>query len=216
MFTVEAKSFLGENSWIYDPQLQTVFGFAVFFVIYTIAYNVMNLLLAKQSGIWDRFILSPAKKWEMYLGILLYAFILGYIQVVIVFSIFHYVLDIDFYDGFGKTLIILIPYVLSIVSLSVFLAGISKNVQTFDVLVPLISVSFAMIGGAYWPIEIVSNKILLTLSEFVPIYHIMEAFKAVTIYGEGLSATLFPVSILLLMSVVFMGLGLNLMERRQQ
>ncbi|WP_102028890.1 ABC transporter permease [Salirhabdus sp. Marseille-P4669] len=215
VFTIDAKSLASEDDWIYDGKLQAIFGFAVFFVIYTIGYNVINLLVAKQNGIWDRFILSPAKKWEMYVGIMVYAFFLGYIQVVLVFSIFKYVLGIDFYGGYWKTLIILIPYVLCIVSLTVLIAGLSKNVQTFNAMIPLISVSFAMIGGAYWPIEIVSNKVMLLLAEVVPIYHVMDAFKQVTLYGQGLTATVFPVSILVLMSIVMMGIGLNLMERRQ-
>jgi ABC-2 type transport system permease protein len=214
MFTVETKTFFGEDSFIYDGKLQAIFGFAVFFVIYTIAFNVIHILAAKQNGIWDRLILSPARKWEMYVGILLYAFVLGYIQITIVFSVFKYALGVNFYGGFGKTLILLAPYVLCIVSLSVLLAGISKSMQTFNALVPLASVSLAMIGGAYWPIEIVTNKIMLTISKLDPITYVMEAFKDVTIYGESLSATLFPVSILLLMSVLMMGIGLNLMERR--
>ncbi|MBB6455067.1 ABC-2 type transport system permease protein [Salirhabdus euzebyi] len=214
MFTVETKTFFGEDSFIYDSKLQAIFGFAVFFVIYTIAFNVIHILVAKQEGIWDRIILSPSRKWEMYVGILCYAFFLGYIQVVIVFSFFRYALGVNFYDGFGNALLVLIPYVLAIVSLSVLIAGISKTTQTFNAIIPIVSVSFAMIGGSYWPIEIVTSKFMLALSKIDPVTYVMDALKAVTIYGEPISGALFPISILVLMSVVMMGVGINLMERR--
>ncbi|MRG87505.1 ABC transporter permease [Salinibacillus xinjiangensis] len=215
MFIVETKTFFGEDSFVYDPQLQVIFGFAVFFVIYTIAFNVLQITVAREQGIWDRFILSPVKKWEMYLGILSYAFVLGYIQVVIVFSVFKYGFGVDFHGGFGEALVVLIPYVLSIVSLSVFIVGVSKNIQTFQGLISLLAVSLAMIGGSYWPIEIVSNKILLALSKIDPITYIMEGLKSVTVYGQSLTEVMYPVSILLLMSVIMIGLGINIMERRE-
>ncbi|MBM7569958.1 ABC transporter permease [Aquibacillus albus] len=214
MFTVDTQSFFGEDSFVYDGNLQALFGFTVFFVIYTIAFHVIHILVAKQEKIWDRFILSPAKKWEMYIGILSYAFLLGYIQVVIVFCFFNYVLGVDFHGGFGKTLVLLIPYVLAIVSLSVLIAGASNSTKTFNAIIPIVSVSMAMIGGSYWPIEIVSNKFLLALSKVDPVTYIMDALKIVTIYGQPLSEALYPISIMLLMSVIMTGIGINLMERK--
>lgn len=214
LFSIKTESFLSETSFKYDSKLQAIFGMSVYFVVFTIAYNVIHLLTAKQTGIWDRMILSPTRKWEVYMGILMYAFILGYFQVFIIFSIFKWGLNVDFYDGFINMLILLIPYVLSIVSLSVFLAGISKNIQTFNTLVPLISVSLAMIGGAFWPIEVVTNQYLLLLAKIDPITYILDGLKKVTLYQGTLTEALYPMSILLFMSVLLMGIGINLMERR--
>ncbi|GAA0498460.1 linearmycin resistance permease LnrN [Salinibacillus aidingensis] len=214
MFSIETSTLADEDSFAYDAELQAIFGMTVFFVIYTVAYNVIQILVAKQQKIWDRFILSPVKKWEMYAGILSYAFILGYIQVVMVFSIMKFGFDVNFYGSFPETLILLIPYVLAIVSLSLLIAAISKNYQTFNAITSLTAVSMAMVGGSYWPIEIVSNKGMLALSHIDPVTYIMDALKSVTIYGQTLSETMFPVSILLLMTVIIMGIGLNLMERK--
>src|SRR5690606_42084865 len=56
----------GEDSFVYDSNLQSVFGFSLFFVIYTIGFNVISILNEKQQGVWDRVILSPVRKWQMY------------------------------------------------------------------------------------------------------------------------------------------------------
>jgi ABC-2 type transport system permease protein len=214
IFTLEKKRFRGEEAVIIDSQLQAIFGFALFFVIYTIAYNVLEILIEKRDGIWDRMILSPIKKWEMYAGNLIYSFVTGYFQVALIFTVFHFVLGADFRGKFMITLVLLVPYVFAIVALSIFLTGLVKTVQQFNAVIPLVSVSMAMIGGAYWPLEIVSSNVLLTLSKFVPITYGMELLKGAVVYGYSLSDLLYPLSVLCFMGVVFMGLGISIMERR--
>jgi len=213
VFETKQKMFRSDESVIINGNLQSIFGFSLFMVIYTIAFNVLHILQEKNAGMWDRMILSPLKKWEMYVGNLLFSFVAGYIQVVLVFSVFYFT-GVEFYGGFWKTLIILIPYVFCIVALSIFITGLVKNAQQFNAIIPLISVSFAMIGGAYWPLEIVTSKVLLTISKFVPITYGMEALKGATVYGMSIPELLYPMSILTLMGVVLIGIGINLMERR--
>lgn len=214
LFKIQAASFRSNDAVIIDNQLQTIFGFTLFFVIYTISYNVHNILQERTWGVWDRMILSPLKKWEMYAGNLIYSFLMGYFQVALIFIVFRYAVGVDFYGGFGKTLIVLIPYVFSIVALSLFLVSVVKSTQQFNAIISLISVCLSMLGGAYWPLEIVSSNFLLRVSDFVPIKHAMEGLKAATIYEAPMSELLYPISILTLMGVVLIGIGINLMERK--
>ncbi|MFE8700322.1 ABC transporter permease [Cytobacillus sp. FJAT-54145] len=213
-FTLSLNSYKNETDWVYDQSLQALFGFALFFSIFTIGYNVVEILREKQMGIWDRLILSPTTKTKMYLGNLLYSFFTGYFQIALIFIVFRFGTGVNFYGGFIKTLILIIPFVFSIVALSILLTSLVKTMGQFNALIPLISVSFAMIGGAYWPIEIVTSEPLLIISKFVPITYGMELLKGVTVSGLSITDLLYPVSILLLMGVVMMGIGIRLMERR--
>ncbi|MEK4381025.1 ABC transporter permease [Aeribacillus sp. FSL K6-2848] len=215
VFTVETKHFRADETVIINSKMQSIFGSVLFFVIYTIAYNVFNILMEKRNGIWDRMILSPVKKWEMYTGNLIYSFATGYIQVALIFAVFHFVFDVDFSDKFWFVLVLLIPYVLAIVAISIFIVGIVNNEQQFHAVLPLVSVSMAMLGGAYWPLEIVSSDALLLLSKFVPVTYGMDLLKGAVVYGYSFSDLLYPMSILFLMAVVFMGLGINIMERKR-
>ncbi|WP_335872993.1 ABC transporter permease [Bacillus sp. 2205SS5-2] len=213
-FLVEKESFRGSESVIIDTKLQGIFGFSLFFVLYTIAYSVVHILEEKRAGIWDRMILSPLKKWEMYTANLLFSFVLGYVQVLGIFLVFRYGAKVDFHGAFTETLVLLVPYVFCIVALSILLTSLSKNMNQFNALVPFIFVSMAMIGGAYWPLEIVSSDVLLFLAKLVPITYGMEALKGAAVYGLSLSELLMPMSVLTLMGVVFMGIGINFMEKR--
>src|SRR5690606_5239845 len=66
LFAIHTEDYRGEDSFVYDSNLQSVFGFSLFFVIYTIGFNVISILNEKQQGVWDRVILSPVRKWQMY------------------------------------------------------------------------------------------------------------------------------------------------------
>ncbi|MBS4192680.1 ABC transporter permease [Bacillus sp. FJAT-49705] len=214
LFQIGMETFHGGESVVIDSRLQGIFGLSLFFVIYTISTVVAELFEERQMGIRDRLILSPVRKWEMYSANLIYSFVLGYLQIALIFLVFRFAAKVDFYGGFGETFVALIPYVFAIVALSMFITGFVKSIRQFNALIPLISVSLAMLGGAYWPLEIVSSPFLLALSNISPISYGMEILKGVTIYQLPFSELLFPISMLLLIGVVLMGLGINGMERR--
>ncbi|OZU87842.1 multidrug ABC transporter permease [Virgibacillus indicus] len=213
-FTIKTSSLGGSDTVVYDNTFHSLFGFTLFFVIYTIAYNLLPVLIEKKDGIWDRMILSPVKKWEMYVANLIYSFFEGYLQVLIIFLVFRYWVGVDFNGRFAETLLLLMPYVFAIVALSIFLTAVTKTVQQFNAVIPIVAVSMAMIGGAYWPIEIVESKILLALSKINPVTYGMEVLNGTAVYGYPLEELLYPISILLLMGVVLTGIGIHLMERR--
>ena len=150
----------------------------------------------------------------MYVANFIYSFVAGYIQVFIIFLIFRYGVGVDFNGNFVEVCFLIIPYVFSIVALSILITAIVKNVQQFNAVLPIISVSSAMIGGAYWPLEIVESKFLLALSKINPLTYGMEVLNGVVVYGYPLEELLFPISILILMGVVMTGIGIHLMERR--
>jgi ABC-2 type transport system permease protein len=215
VLTVTSKSQDTEQTFRYDPKIQSLFGFTLFFAIFTIAFSVNRLLEERRKGIWDRVILSPVSKTAMYTGHLLYCFAIGYLQILIVFLLFR--CGFGFPMGRFPTLLLLAGvYIFAVVALGLLLAGLVRTSQQMAVLIPVVAVSSAMIGGAYWPLEIVSNPVLLALSKAVPVTYGMEAMKGVAYYGHSWAELLRPVSFLLLYGVVCMGIGINLIERRSK
>jgi ABC-2 type transport system permease protein len=214
VFSVSNESFHTSDSFIFNQSLHSIFGFTLFFLIYTIAYNVLPILTDRSDGIWDRMILSPLKRWEMYVGNLVYSFFVGYLQVLVIFLVFRYIVGLDFKGEFLGILAIMFVYTFTIVALSIFTTALVKNTQQFNAVLPILSVSMAMIGGAFWPIEIVQSDLLIGLSKLNPLTYGMEALNGLVLYELPLEELLMPISILVLMGVVFMGVGIHLMERR--
>lgn len=213
LYAVSEKSFK-ETEFIYDSSLQALFGFSLFFVIFTVTYTVSTVLEQKRNGMWNRMILSPLTKVQLYLGHVSFSFLLGYAQLTLVYSIFHFVLGVDLRGGYPMILLVVIPFLFAIVSLGILISALATNPRQLDAVIPLISVSMAMIGGAYWPLEIVQSEALLTLSKLIPMTYGMEMLKGATLLDWSWSQFLLPASVLFFMGVLFMGIGLNLMERK--
>ncbi|OIJ21342.1 hypothetical protein BKP45_00745 [Anaerobacillus alkalidiazotrophicus] len=215
VLTIQEKTFKGTSEFLYDQGLQALFGFSLFFVIYSVMFTISTIVIQKQEGIWDRIILSSIKKSQIYAGHLGFSFMLGYSQVIIVFLLFKLLFDVDFYGGFVMTLIVVIPYIFAIVSIGVLIGSLATNHQQLNVIIPLVSVSFAMLGGAYWPIEIVTSDVMRLLASFVPITYGMELLKGATLLQWDVKQFLYPAAVLFAMGIICMGIGLNLMERKR-
>lgn len=104
--------------------------------------------------------------------------------------------------------------IFAIVALSILITGVVKTVQQFNAILPIVAVSMAMIGGAYWPLEIVQSEIMLALAKVVPITYGMEVLNGAAVYGYTIDELIFPISILVLMGVLMTGIGIHLMEKR--
>lgn len=212
---IETKSLSGTVTNYEESSANVITGMTLYFSIFTILFGMMNIAQEKRSGTWQRLLSTPLRKSQIYLGQLLHYFLIGLFQIGLCFFIFHQFLNYDFGSQYLSILVTIMAYVFAIVSLGMLVISIVKSPQQLQAIIPIVATSTAMLGGAMWPLEIVSNKILLGLSRITPLFYGMRALKDAILYNRGLGEILEPISILLLMGVLFMGLGLNLMEGRR-
>jgi ABC-2 type transport system permease protein len=71
-----------------------------------------------------------------------------------------------------------------------------------------------MLGGCFWPLEIVSSKPLLLLSNITPQKWAIYSIEKVMIHGAGFEEVLFSVLVLVGMGIVYMGAGTYLLEKK--
>lgn len=214
VISVEAKANqTSSEASILSGNYQLLFGATLHFAIYTVLFSLMNIVEEKRLGTWDRLILSPIRKWQIYLGNLSYCFLIGFLQIAFVFLFFDYVYGYDFGSNFGAIILIIGSYIFSIVALGMLVMGLVKSPQQLQAVNPLIATGMAMLGGAFWPLEAVSNQLLLALSKGMPIFYGIDALKETIIYNKEIVDILQPVSFMLLFGVICMGIGINLMER---
>lgn len=198
----------------HDMGLQLLFGFSLFLVMFTVGFKVNTITKDKTSGVWNRLILSPVRKTEMYMGHLVYSSLVGILQIMIVLMIFRYGFGFDLGDSYGLLLLVILIYTLTIVALSMLLVGILQSPEQFNALFPSIIPIMPLISGVYMPPGTITNPILLGIGEIIPLTHAMKALTGIAVYGAGLSDLWLPIAKLLLIGVLCMGVGINLMERR--
>lgn len=216
VFELNYSGFANDRDFIWDSKLHSLFGFSLFMVIYTVSICVYDLIMDRRNHIWDRLIISSLGKTKIYLSHILYSFLLGYLQIALVLSIFYYIVGVDFYGGYFKSLLLVIPYLFCIVAIAIFIASVVGTPARFNAIISAIAVPFAMLGGAYWPLEIVTSNVILALSYISPITYGLELLNGATVYNRSFQDLLLPLSVLLFMAVAFMGIGINVMEKKGQ
>lgn len=218
---IEVEEFLtmettsqGDLSGEYNAyQLQVLIGMTLYFVMYTILFLQMNLVEEKEIGTWDRLVTSPVPKTQLYLGHLLHYFLVGVIQIGLSFFILTNLMNINLGTNYLSMLGVVLSFIFTIVSLGMLLVGLVPTPQTLQVIIPIVATAFAMLGGAFWPLEIVSNDFILFLAELTPIKHGLTGMLGALQYNRNLGELIQPIGILLLMGILFIGIGINLMER---
>ena len=210
---IESESLANSASSSDEGGAHVVSGMTLYFALYTILFGMMNIAVEKRTGTWDRLIISPLKKSSIYLGQLLHYFSLGVLQVSICFIVFDRFLNYNIGDQYLSIIVTVMAFVFAAVALGMLLISLVSSPQQLQSIIPIVSTAFAMLGGAFWPVELVSNNFLLALSKVTPVYYGSQALKDAMLYNAGVGDLLEPISILLLMGVLFMGIGLNLMER---
>jgi ABC-type multidrug transport system permease subunit len=168
----------------------------------------------KTSGIWNRMILSPLHKTEMYTGHLLYCFLIGFVQILLVFLIF-YGFGFNLGERFGMLLVVVAIFTLTMVSFAMLISGITRTPESFNTVFTSIVPLLPLLSGVYIPPAMNNNPILLAVAEFIPLTHAMTALMGITVFNMGWSELSIPIAKLLLIGVICMGIGINLVERQK-
>ncbi len=184
MFTVKerALSSIWDN---YDGRIHGFFGFMLLFAAYTIVFGAGEILNDKRWKTWQRLLVSPISTYSVLLGTIISTFVLGGIQLGSIFLGGQFLYGFNWGPSLGILLVISAFYIFALSGLGMFLAAFLKNHGQLSAVTPVILTSFAMLGGCMWPLEIVTSKILLGLSNITPHKWALEAMKAVTMQGAG-------------------------------
>lgn len=210
---IGVESLAGEEFPKHDMGIQLLFGFTFFIVMFTIGFKVNGISADKVSGVWNRLILSPVNKTHMYVGHLLYSFFVGFFQLTVVLLIFEYVMGYDL-GNLAKILIIAAVYTLSTVSLAMLVTGITRTPEKFNMIYSSTIPMIPVISGVYMPPGTISSPVLIFIADLFPLSHALEATMEIAQYNAGWNDIALPISLMLLIGVITMGIGINLVERK--
>lgn len=213
-FITVQSSHLADVSDIQNQyQIPVLIGMTLYFTIYSVMFLQMNFIEEKRIGTWNRLIFSPVSKVQIYLGHLSHYYLVGLVQILVSFFILTNLLHIDLGTNYLSVLVMILAFLFTIVALGLFLAAVVPTPQSLQVMIPIVATGMAMLGGAFWSLDIVSNRFILFLGELTPMKHAIEGIADAIQFNLPVSNLLEPIGILLLMGILFMGIGINLMER---
>ncbi|WP_102027801.1 ABC transporter permease [Salirhabdus sp. Marseille-P4669] len=211
---VETEAIQGGELTKHDMGKQLLFVFTLFIAMFTIGFKVNGINADKVSGVWNRLILSPVSKVGMYSGHLVYSFIIGFFQMVVVLVLFKYVFDFEI-GNFAMILTIAAVFTLSAVSLAMLITGIAQTPEKFYMIYPSLLPIIPGISGLYMAPGVMDNPVFTVLADIFPLGYAVEAMLDVALYNAGWGDILLPIAFMLLLAVMYMGIGINLGERRK-
>lgn len=182
-------------------------GFTIMFVMISMLISTGVLLEARQTGVWYRMMSTPTSKRELLSGYLLSFFLIGWIQ----FGILMLITKVVFHVNWGNLLanIVLVScLLLCTIGLGLFIAGFVKSSEQQSVFGNLIIISTCMLGGVYWPLEIMPD-FMQQAARFVPQYWGLEGFTELAVRGGTILDIIYPISVLLIFTVVFLTIGMK-------
>ncbi|ETI67693.1 ABC-2 type transporter [Neobacillus vireti LMG 21834] len=204
--TVEKQTIQKDKQTNVEANLMFV-GFAMMFMMFGLSGAASTILEERMGGTWGRLMVSPASKLQIILGYLLAYFFMGWIQ----FAILMTTMNLMFATTWGN-LTYLIPFaslvILSVVGFGLMIAGLVKTKQQASAISAVLIVSTCMLGGVYWPIDIVP-ELMQKIALGVPQSWAMSGFKEI-ISGSLHSATLMKDTLALVgFSAIFFFIGLR-------
>ncbi len=213
-FQIDVKGLDGEELPNFNMGTQLLFAFIFLVAMFILGIKVNNVTHDKVSGVWNRMILSPIRKTAMYSGYIIYTFLITMFQVIVVLILFKYVMNYEVGDNLGLILLIAAFFVFSMISIAMLMTGFVKTPEQFYSIYPSVIPLIPLVSGAYMMPGTISNPVLMFIADLFPMSHAMDALMSVIFYDAGLGDVMLSLLLMLLIAVVAMGIGINLIERR--
>ncbi len=182
-------------------------GFAVMFMMFGLSGAASTILDERIGGTWGRLIVSPASKLQIILGYLLAYFLMGWIQLAMLMTTMNLLFD----TSWGK-LSYIIPFaslvILCVVGFGLMIAGLVKTKQQATAIGAVLIVSTCMLGGVYWPIDLVPD-LMQKIALAVPQTWAMSGFKEIISGSLHTGTLLKDAAALIGFTVLFFFVGLR-------
>lgn len=196
--------------------MHSLIGFLIFFVAYSSVFGATDVLTERKQNTWQRLLISPSSKLGMLIGNFLVSWILGIIQLALVFFVGANLFGVDFGGNLVFMFFAGMLFCFAMSGFGILLSSLAKSMQQIGALTSVALTAFGMLGGCLWPLDLVKNPILIGLSKVIPHTY---AVKALTGLSQGGSiATVMPnLLVLLAMAMIFLSIGFfKLMSTEEQ
>ena len=183
-------------------------GFAVMFVMMGVCFAGVAMVQERHNKTLARLLTTPTEKFFIISGKMLGFFLVGFIQFMILILFGQLVLKVNWGNLPLGVLLLVVSYVLSVTGLGTLLSVVVRTSAQAGAFAVLISMVTSMLGGAWWPIEIVP-KFMQTIARFTPQYWAINGFNKIITRGFGIAEILPNFYVLLAISGISLLLAIR-------
>lgn len=181
-------------------------GFTIMFMMFALSNAASSIHQEREEKTWQRLIMSPVSSFQLITGYVLSYFILGWLQLGTLMLVMKLVFGVNWGDP-----LYFIPFasltILLVVGFSLMMASLLKSKKQTQIVNAIVIVSTCMLGGIYWPLEIVP-VFMQQISKFVPQTWMISGFEAIMQGDIVYSNFNMDVFVLSCFTIVFLWIGL--------
>jgi ABC-2 type transport system permease protein len=183
-------------------------GFTLMFMLFMAMGSAGGFLDEREQGTLARLLTTPTTKVQLVLGKVagIYATVIFQASVMIVFGValFH----VPWGDDPLGVAMIISSFGLAATGLGVMISSLARTRGQVSALTAVGATAMSMLGGAYWPLDIVS-PVMRTIALFTPVGWAMTGLTNVVVRSQGAAQAVMPALALLGMAALFLGIGVS-------
>lgn len=189
-------------------------GFSIMFMMFALSGSAAIIHNERRDYTWHRLTTTGATRRSIVGGYITSFWLTGWLQFAII-MIFMWTV---FGTSWGN-LLLLLPFVslmiLMIVAYSMMMATVVHSKKQADALNSVIIVSTCMLGGVYWPVEIVP-QFMQYMANFIPQYWMMQGLENIMLNQTNGSSSWQPWAILGGITVLMLSIAIRQLTKEQR
>lgn len=204
---------IGNNPKFFNPvfneNLRILWGVLTAFIMFFLLYGSWWLIDEKRSGTILRLFTAPISPLAVIMGNIIFLFLLGILQVVLVIVIFGFLLGVERLPVL-EILLVFSIYILLVNSIAMLASTIFSSIQ-LNFFIPVFSIITAVISGCFWNIDILYKE-MSKISLFTPQGWVLKILNEIS-FGENSIVSVLPILpimfVFVVLSVIFIYISYN-------
>ena len=203
---IESVSQKGDEV-IYDPVTSSSAGQLITWVFIPLVGLSGAMAYERQQGTLKRFLTTPTSHLTYFSATILGQVLISLVQVFLLMIFGALVLKAPWLNRPLPTFLLLLAFALASAGLGAFLGSLVKTESQASGISSSIGMIFALLSGAWFPIELFP-KVMQNTAKIFPTYWGMQGLKDILISNKPIAEILPTVGILLGFAILFLSLGL--------
>jgi ABC-2 type transport system permease protein len=183
-------------------------GFTLMFMLFMGLGAAGGFLDEREQGTLSRLLTTPTSKAVLVIGKVVGIYATVILQAAIMIGFGVLVFHVPWDDDPLGVIMIISTFGLAATGLGIMISALARTRGQVSAITAVGAVSMAMLGGAYWPLDIV-GPVMRTLAMFTPVGWAMVGLTDIVVRAQGPVQAILPSSVLLGMATVFLAVGVS-------
>jgi ABC-2 type transport system permease protein len=181
-------------------------GFTLMFMLFMGLGSAGGFLDEREQGTLSRLLTTPTSRTMLVIGKVAGIYLTVLLQAAIMIGFGVFIFHVPWGDDPLGVIMIVSTYGLAATGLGIMISTVARTRGQVSAMTAVGATSMAMLGGAYWPLDIVSPA-MRTIAFVTPVGWAMTGLTDVVVRAQGPGQAVLPSAVLLAMAAVFLTVG---------